>query len=127
MSKTSSDNLDVKESDNLSNTLVNNSWVEGEAQEGHITDSLGEGEHKEGSPDDSRVKGQALVLIPLFNPVELKAINAIQKENKRVDKEICPVHILVDGTRHRIRLPQANKAVLRDHFLLRYTVGHKLN
>ena len=123
MSKTSSDNLDVKESDNLSDTLVNNSWVEGEPQEGHITDSLEEGEHKEGSPDDSRVEGQALVLIPLL----LKAINAIQKENKRVDKEICPVHILVDGTRHRIRLPQANKAVLRDHFLLRYTVGHKLN
>ena len=38
-------------------------------------------------------------------PIKTTAIKRIE----RADKETCPVHILVDGTRYRIRL--------RDHFL----------
>ena len=73
---------------------MNNSWV----QEGHITDSLGDGELKEGSLEDFWVEGQALVLIPLFNPypssmgllmyfqVELKAIiNATRVKSKNTE------------------------------------------
>ena len=40
------------------------------------------------------------------------------KRKERVDKQICPIHILVDSDRTRLRLPFSNNEVLRDHFLL---------